>query len=218
MNAISRKLFAAALVCLATAAWAQDSTDKWQIRFRAISVSPDDSSSEILDTGTFVTVDSAIVPELDITYFFNSNWALEVIAATSEHDLATEAGALAGLDVGSVWVLPPTATLQYHFGSDGPVDFYIGAGVNYTLFYSYDLSDDLAGAGVGDIDFDNSFGFAAQIGVDIALKPSWYLNFDLKKVAISTDATLELAAGGNLATVEVDIDPFVAGVGVGYRF
>ncbi len=188
------------------------------VRARLINVAPNDDSSQILTTGTGVTVDDAIVPEFDITYMFRKNWGVEVIAATSEHEITTEKGDLAGADAGDVWVLPPTITLQYHFGPDTATDIYLGLGVNYSLFYNYDLSDDLEGLGVSDIDFDSSFGLSANIGADFKITEKWFCNVDLKYIDMSTDADLELADGGVLDTLSVDINPFVAGIGVGYRF
>lgn len=188
------------------------------IRARIINVGPNEDSSTILNTGTEVAVDDAFVPELDLTYFFNKNWALEVIAATSPHDLSGSGGALNGADAGEVWVLPPTFTLQYHFGAQTAFDFYAGLGVNYTLFYNYDVSDDLTGLGVDDIDFDDSIGLAVNMGADFKISENWVFNIDVKYIDISTDADLQLAAGGTLDTIEVNIDPLVTGVGVGYRF
>ncbi|CAM2064507.1 OmpW family protein [Sulfidibacter corallicola] len=188
------------------------------VRGRLINVAPNDDSSDILTTGTHVTVDDAFVPEVDLTYFFNKNWGLEIIAATSPHDISTESGALGGADAGEVWVLPPTLTLQYHFGKDKAVDVYAGLGINYSLFYNYDISDDLKGLGVSDIDFDSSFGLAGNLGVDFKLTEKWVFNLDLKYIDIATDADLELEAGGILDTLDVDIDPLVVGIGVGYRF
>ncbi len=202
---------------LATPLFAQDSQN-WKLRIRAISVSPDASSETILTTGTSVDVDSAVVPELDFSYAFNQRWSAELILATSPHDLSTVNGALAGADAGKVWALPPTVTCQYHFlPAESSVDFYAGIGINYTLFYSYDLSDDLAALGVTDIDFDNSFGLAGDIGADIQIGKKWFLNLDLKYIDMSTDVTLETAAAP-LDTLTVDIDPFVFGVGAGFRF
>lgn len=186
-------------------------------RGRIINVAPNDDSSQILNTGTEVTVDDAFVPEVDLTYMFSKNWGLEVIAATSPHDLSTEGGSLGGADAGEVWVLPPTFTLQYHWGWDTAIDFYAGVGLNYSIFYSYDLSDDLAGLGVTDIDFDNSFGFSGQIGADFKIGEKWVFNIDLKYIDINTDAELQTATGV-LETLDVDINPFVSGIGVGYRF
>jgi outer membrane protein len=190
--------------------------DSWILRVRGISISPNDSSSEILDTGTTVTVDSKTTFEVDLTYMFSDRVGLEVIAATARHDLATAGGVLGGADAGSVKVLPPTVTLQYFFGSD-TIRPYIGAGVNFTYFYSYDLSEDLAGLGITDLEFSSSFGFAGNVGIDFSLGGSWLLNLDAKYIMISTDADL-MVGGDVLDTVDVDVDPWVYGVGIGYRF
>lgn len=204
------------VVSFASLAMAQEENKLF--RFRLINVAPNDDSSQILDTGTSVAVDDAVVPEIDLTYMFNKNWGLEIIAATSPHDLSTENGALAGADAGEVWVLPPTLTLQYHFGFDQPIDCYLGLGINYSLFYNYDLSADLEGLGVTDIDFDGSFGLAANLGVDFKINDKWVYNIDLKYIDIATDAELQLANNAVLDTIDVDIDPLVASMGVGFRF
>jgi outer membrane protein len=201
------------LLVLPAVSQAQDS---WIFRVRGISISPNDSSSEILDTGTEVTVDSKTTFEVDLTYMFSDNVGLEVIAATARHDLATAGGALGGADAGSVKVLPPTVTLQYFFGGE-TIRPYIGAGVNFTYFYSYDLSTDLAGLGITDVEFSNSFGFAGDVGIDFGLGGSWLLNLDAKYIMISTDADL-MVGGDVLDTIDVDVDPWVYGVGIGYRF
>lgn len=205
----------AALVVFPVAA--QEDTG-WIFRGRLIGVLPNDDASTILDTGTTVTVDDTYVPEVDLTKMLNANWGLELIAATSNHNITTEAGALGGADAGDVWVLPPTLTLQYHTGASEDFDFYAGIGVNFSLFYSYDLSDDLAALGVADIDFDESFGFSGQVGFDYNFNGNWVFNMDLKYIDMSTDAELKLADGSVLDTLQVDINPFVAGVGIGYRF
>lgn len=205
------------LFILCTFALASFAGEGVLFRGRIINVAPNDDSSQILDTGTEVTVDDAFVPEVDLTYMFSKTWGLEVIAATSPHDITAEGGALAGADAGEVWVLPPTFTLQYHFGWDTAVDFYAGVGLNYSLFYSYDLSDDLAAQGVTDIDFDDSFGFSGQVGVDFKIGGNWVFNIDLKYIDINTEAELQVG-DAVLDTIDVDINPFVSGVGVGYRF
>jgi outer membrane protein len=47
----------------------------------------------------------------------------------------------------------------------------------------------------------------------------WYLNFDLKYIDIDTDATIKnRSTGERLADVSVDVNPWVPGIGVGYRW
>ena len=91
-----------------------DNGSKWQFRLRGIVVSPDESA-DIEAIGGDVDISTSVVPEFDITYFFDDNWSLELILGTTKHDveaIGTDAG---DIDLGSVWLLPPTLTAQYHF-------------------------------------------------------------------------------------------------------
>lgn len=189
----------------------------WVLRVRGINISPNDSSDPIGDFGGEVTVDSKTTIEVDVSYMFNPNWGVEVIAATARHDLGVSGGDLSGASAGSVKVLPPTVTLQWHPFPEGLLDFYIGAGVNYTYFYSYDLSDDLAGLGITDVDFSNSFGLAGQVGLSVFLGEHFHINGDVKYIQINTDADLKVGSD-TLLSIGTDVNPWVYGLGVGYRF
>ena len=175
----------------------------WMVRARAIGVLPDESAT-IVPIGGDTKIDDTVVPELDFTYFFAKNWAVELILATTPHDVSHTP---TGLDLGSVWLLPPTLTAQYHFDPDSD-SFrpYFGAGINYTIFYNVD-------DGPLSIDYGNSFGFALQAGVDFPIGNGWTINADVKKIFINTDVTI-----AGVAHADVDIDPWVAGLGVGYRY
>ena len=215
---IRQFLAAAALApCLFQTAAAEQGD--WLVRLRGIVVAPTENASDVLPgfPGGSVSVDNAIVPELDFTYFVTNNIGAELILATSPHDLQGE-GALSGLgEIADVMVLPPTLTLQYHFNPNGKFRPYAGVGVNYTIFYSEDASDSLVNAvGPTSIDVDDSVGVAFQLGADIELSERWFLNADIKYIQIDTEATLN--SGGTINTVDVDLDPIVAGVGVGFRF
>lgn len=50
-------------------------------------------------------------------------------------------------------------------------------------------------------------------GVDFALARNWFLNIDVKKVQIRADVKL-----GTQKVSQVKVDPWLFGVGVGYRF
>ncbi|MBN8543709.1 MAG: OmpW family protein [Alphaproteobacteria bacterium] len=175
----------------------------WMVRARALNVRPDVDST--LSIGGTVKIDNSVVPELDMTYFFTPNVSAELIAAVTPHKLTTSGG----VDAGDVWLLPPTLTLQYHFDQFDSVIPYVGAGVNYTHFYGEN-----AGA-LSSVDYDDSFGGALQVGADIPLEDNWYANVDVKKVFISTTANFSGAGG---VRADVDIDPWIIGVGVGYKF
>ena len=110
----------------------------WMVRGRVIAVLPDEGASlSVGGTGIPGDVDigDQYVPELDITYFFNDNLAVELILGVTPHDVkatGVTVGPLtdATVDLGDVWLLPPTLTAQYHFNTDGRVKPYVGAGVN----------------------------------------------------------------------------------------
>ncbi|PWR23137.1 OmpW/AlkL family protein [Zavarzinia compransoris] len=185
----------------------------WQVRGRALFVLPEESGA--LSTGGTripgdVSIDTSVIPELDITYFFTPNVAVELILGTTRHNAKAVNTPLGTADLGDVWLLPPTLTLQYHFAPDGKIRPYIGAGVNYTIFYGKDEPSGLS------VDYKNNFGWALQAGVDIPIDDHWSLNVDVKKVFLSTDVKVRGLAVP--VDADVDIDPTLVGVGVGYRF
>ena len=197
----------------------QDAGDAhWIIRTRIISVSPSDASAMITTTGSEIGVDSAIAPEIDLMYRFARHWGIELTLFTAKHQFETVGGAIGGMDAGDAWILPPTITFQYWIPVEGKVQPYVGLGLNYTSFYGYDLSDDLRGLGLIELDFEPSFGFAGQLGADFTLGRTWSLNLDVKYIDISTDVELRRGAPGLLDTVSVDVDPWVFGLGLGWAF
>mgnify|MGYP006268976505 CR=1 FL=1 len=187
----------------------------WQFRLRAITVQPDEGA-DISAIGGDVDIDTSLVPEFDITYFFSDNLAAELILGVTPHDVTAINTALGDVDLGDVTLLPPTLTVQYHFNPDGQVRPYIGAGVNYTLFFNEDLPQ---GTALDSIDYDPSLGLALQAGVDYALNERWFLNVDVKKVWINTDVTIDGTTNlGAVVDADVDINPVIFGVGVGWRY
>lgn len=176
----------------------------WLVRARVVMVVPDESAS-VTGLGGTVDIDTSVIPEIDITYFFSENWAAELVLGTSNHEVTATPS---NIDLGDVWLLPPTLTLQYHFAPKAQFRPYIGAGVNYTIFYGADKG------AVASIEYDNAFGFALQGGMDYDLGDNWVFNVDVKKIWLSTDVSIN----GGAITADVDIDPWFFGTGIGYRF
>ncbi|KVD73727.1 hypothetical protein WS62_08070 [Burkholderia sp. ABCPW 14] len=172
-------------------------------RVRGISIMPDERTSNTL-SALNVGVNNAIVPELDFTYMIRDYLGVELILGTSRHQITSSLG-----DLGGVGVLPPTLLLQYHFNHAGKVRPYVGAGINYTLFYNNGLHAGGEGIGVN----NHSFGPALQFGVDVQVTKKLFVNVDVKKIWMHTDATL-----GGQPLGRLNIDPLVVGVGVGMKF
>lgn len=194
------------------------------VRGRVIAVDPGEDSNAVKSdgapiAGSGVGLDSSITPEIDFTYMLTPAWGLELIRASSSYD-AEGTGTLAGLGkLLDARTLPPTLTLQYHFNSSGTVRPYAGMGLNYTLFFNEDATSGLksAGGGKASAELDDSWGLAANMGVDVAINKDWFINADLKYIEMETTATIKTNALGRLK-VDIDIDPWMYGIGIGRRF
>lgn len=215
---------AALVIALLSAALAAGTADAQQVkgksagslmvRGRAVAVLPQESgdikvSATGADTGLDAKVDEDYIPELDFSYFVTDNIAAELILGTSRHRVNAVNGGTS-VDAGKVSLLPPVLAVQYHFNPKGQFSPYVGAGVNYTIFYNED-----SGA-LNSVDYENSFGLALQAGLDVGLGGPWYLNVDVKKLWLSTD--LKANAGGTDLKADVDLNPWLIGVGIGYVF
>lgn len=179
------------------------------VRLRAINIMPDEDGTPST-VGGRVQLNSESVPEIDFTYFVTDSIAFELIAATATHTVTTYNSGGSNLNLGEISLLPPTLLAQYHM-TIGKLKPYVGVGLNYTFFYGGS-----PGAYKG-VDYDNSFGWAAQVGADLDIGNNMYLNFDLKRIAIASDVRVELY-DGTVVTADVDINPYVAGLWVGWRF
>jgi outer membrane protein len=177
----------------------------WMVRARAVHLDPADKSDPIGGVGAsdHIGVSSKTIPEVDISYFFSPNLSAElVLTYPQKHDVTLD-----GAKVGTFKHLPPTLLAQYRFMPDAQLNPYVGAGINYTNISKVDLLN-----GAGSLEH-KSWGLALQAGVDYKIDKNWSLNFDVKKVQIRSDVFVSGAKVSN-----VQIDPWLVGVGVGYRF
>ena len=211
----------------------------WIVRVGAATVDPDESSSllnvaglggNIADSG--LGIDGDTQAGFTLAYMLTDHVAVELLAATPfTHDIYLNSSGIAGAQPGlpagskiaSVEHLPPTLSLQY-FLRDGSSAFqpYVGIGINYTLILDEDLAAnikaDLAGGGLGasNLDIDDSVGLALQIGADYQLDEKWLFNAAIWNMDIDTEASLDSAVG--TVKADLDIDPWVYMLSVGYKF
>lgn len=182
----------------------------WQVRVRGLGVITHDSGSVDQISGSGLSYSDSVIPELDISYYLTDHIAAELILGTTYANIYGE-GSIAGLGkIGKTWVLPPTLTLQYHFTDFGAFKPYVGAGVNYTMFYNQ------SGDAASDVDVKDSFGAALQVGADYMINDHWGVNFDVKKLFLRPD--YEATIGGTTYTGKAKLDPWLIGAGVTYRF
>jgi outer membrane protein len=211
---------ALAIACLATGA-AHAAQGDVLVRARAIVVAPNEKSGSVLPAfpGEKVSVNNSVMPEVDFTYMWTDHIGTELILATTKHNASGRTGTTGTIGkLASTWVLPPTLTLQYHFAPEGTIRPYVGAGLNYTIFYSEKASKGLKSAvGDTDVSMKSSFGYALQAGVDVPIGKRSFINLDVKYIDIDTTARLATTAAGT-QRVKLHLDPFVFGIGIGTRF
>lgn len=190
----------AAMVSMSPQAFAYEPGDI-VLRIGAAQVNPTGDGLNVAGVG-HLDVDDNTQLGLSTSYMLTKNVGVAVLAATPfKHDIT-----LNGAKIGDTKHLPPTVTLQYHFDTGSAFRPYVGAGINYTKFFSENSS-------LGSLDLDESFGLAAEAGFDYALNDRWALNAAMWYADIDSTATLN---GGKLGDVE--IDPMVYMLGASYRF
>lgn len=182
----------------------------WQIRVRALGVVTEDSGYVRGVPGSDLSFSDTVVPELDISYYFTDNIAAELILGTTYANVNGE-GSIDGLGtIGKVWLLPPTLTLQYHFTDFGAFKPYVGAGVNYSIFYNQDAKS------ADRLDVKNTFGGALQVGFDYMIDQHWGVNFDVKKIFL--EPKYDVTVGGTQMHGKAKLNPWLIGTGLTYRF
>jgi len=202
----------------ATGAMAQ-SADGWDVahkgdwivtgRITQVSSGADDAilTSAGAASGLHVDVGQDVMPTLGFTYFLTDHVSVEAILGATQHEIRAQGGAT-DVAVHKTWVLPPVVTLQYRPAPEARVSPYVGAGLNYMLFFSGKDENGFT------VDLKNGLGYALQAGADVHVTGPWTLNLDVKKVWFNTEATIN---GGALKS-DVNIDPWVVSVGFGRKF
>lgn len=226
-----RRVFTLALVVVmaggSLAAQAYEKGD-WIVRLGFTTVSPNEDSDKIILPTEPPTVLEGVKVDSDTqlgiigAYMLSDNFALELLAATPfEHDISVKG---VGINAGSTKHLPPTLSLQwYPRGGQQGWQPYLGLGLNYTIFFDEEVDSELEdalgaiiGASKADLELDDSFGLAAQAGVDIPLGDSWGLNLGVWYLDIDTTAKIKTDVG--TVKFDVDIDPLVYNIGIFYKF
>ncbi|AFK70029.1 outer membrane protein OmpW [Pseudomonas alloputida] len=227
---MNKSLLGASLVALALAAPAAHAYQAGDMILRAgaITTAPNESSGDLkFDgnkvSGTKATLDSDTQLGLTFAYMLTDHIGLELLAATPfKHTVAVK-GLGGGLDgkLADIKQLPPTLSLQYYpMEPNSRFQPYAGVGINYTLFFDEDLSSARKQQGFSNLKLQDSVGIAGQLGMDYLLTDNLLVNASVWYVDIDTKASVNgpTALGYSKTKVNVDVDPWVYMVGLGYKF
>ncbi|ANN65064.1 OmpW/AlkL family protein [Bordetella bronchialis] len=205
-----RAVLLAAVLAAGAAAIPAQAHEAGDVLFKvgATQVRPKSDNGSVLDGSVDLDVSSSVRPSFALTYMATRNVGIELLGAWPfQHDIRGSGGLG---KIGSTRQLPPTLSLQWHFLPDSTVQPYVGVGVNYTHFFDTRSEGAISGS---DLKLQDSWGVAAQLGVDVKISERWFMTADIRYIDISSKVKLD---GERIGTAR--IDPWVATVGVGYRF
>ncbi len=205
MKALASAVAIAALA-LGAAGAVQAADSKWVVKLGVADVDPKSDNGHLADGALKTEISNSVRPSITLEYLITPNIGVEVLGAWPfRNDIK-----LNGTKSGSVDVLPPTVSLQYHFLPEKTISPFVGVGLNYAFIYNEKSKGLIDGA---DLDVDDSWGVAAHVGVDFNFNKNWLMTIDARWIDMDADVKVN----GNKVG-KVNIDPWVWGLSVGYRF
>jgi outer membrane protein len=204
---------AAALVATVAISPARADDGNFEVRLRGVYLDPANKSDAIAALSVpsdAIHINGKWLPDVDLEYYWTPSWSTELVLTYPQSQTVT----VSGTSIGTFKHLPPVLTMKYDFLPTEDFQPYVGVGVNFTI-----ISDvNVAVPGTTPIPLklsSTSFGPALQAGFDYKLQDHWYANLDVKWFKLQSDVDVA-ASGAKVSTVHVD--PFLFGIGIGYRF
>ena len=195
-------------------------------------------------TSTGGQIHNTFTAELAFTYFITDHFALDLATGIPPKLKLYAQGTVAPfgpsgpkLGLGNLQPLattrswPPILFLKYYFGAaQSRVRPFVGIGVNYTWFSHTELNPTFGGAlqqvagpgGQVKTSLSPSWNPAFNAGVSYNIDKNWYANASLTYLPLKTNATVSAySASGQPVLVNkthITANPWIAFVGIGYRF
>jgi len=142
-------------------------------------------------------------PELTLEYYLASALSLEYSLLFSQHSFSYGTGLQEETRASNLFTQGLTAKLHLNLGST--IDPYVGGGLNYLL--PYDTHSTAPGFSI-----DSHLGWTVQVGIDLNVSKSVWLNADYRYMDMDTTAKV------NGTPYSFDISPHLVAFGVKYRY
>ena len=152
-------------------------------------------------------VDSSVSLTPSVTYMATGNLGIELLAAWPySHDIELKGAG----QIAETKHLPPTLSAQWHFNPIGRFQPYVGLGVNWTIFFDEDVEPLLTSA--------RSIRWVLSFTADFNVNENWLVNLDVRWIDIESDLEATFDDGSSADIGKVEIDPWLFGLNVGYKF
>ena len=202
----------AALAIGSGALWAQDNAVKMGVIYYTTHSKTDGIQGVGVPPGADAETGNAVTLLLTYERMFTPNIGVEFVVGIPPKITASATGSVAFL--GDTFLADrtssPTLLFNYHFGEPGGTwRPYVGIGINYTRFVS--IESTLA----SNVEMSDSWGPAAQIGIDYALSKDCSLFASVAALKVKSDL---VATGAAVLTTTIDLRPITYSFGVAYKF
>jgi outer membrane protein len=155
---------------------------------------------------------------LSATYMILPHFGLELMASSPFTHKFREKNEDGKYTLGKVSRLSPTISAQYFFlNPKSKFQPYVGLGLTYNVFYDEKLSREMKADGVKSFKVDDSVGVAGQIGMDYKIGEHLMLNASIWKMTMPAKLNIK-STDGDKGKLDLDIDPWVYFIGMGYKF
>lgn len=204
-------------LCAAAGAHAQaTSTDTGfeagdiMVRLRLVGIIPNHGGTPISPVGGNFDNANIATPEIDLSYFFTRRIAVEAELGIFQDRITAVNTALGTVPIGTVDAAPLVVVGQYHLLPDARINPYIGVGFAVVPYFNAQP----AGGLVQQLSVETEAGPVFELGADIRIVGPWYANLDVKKLVLPAQAS----ANNGMLTSSGQVNPWIIGGGIGYRF
>ena len=207
---------AALMLVVSQISFAQDMKGRLGIGARVSYVNFSDDGFTADGVKVDVDSDDDVMYEGNLTYFIQDYLSLELSVGYTETNQDFDALGIEA-DAGDFETIPVLLSLRAHLSTNTKVSPYLLFGIGY-FFNDFDQNDTtiefIYGPGA-DVDVDDSFGFHIGGGVEVFVTENLALNLDLKYIWTEVEADVNVPG---FKDEDIDMDSFVAGLGIKYYF
>lgn len=209
---------AAWLALLLAAPVATAQSGSWHLRLAGTYADADAETAVVPAVDGRLAVGAAPAVRLDLGYMLTLDLGIEASLGIGRHDLTLVPGGGAEVDAGHLWITPATVLLTYRWPTFGDLRPFVGAGLAVAAAPYRHEPPDQGPLGFADLSSDVGVGPAVAVGLDWSENDRWFLTLELRWHDTPFDLEVETGDGTELATVELDHDPFSVGLAVGWWF
>ncbi len=180
----------------------------------------------ISNASTSVEGDTKVA--ISMNYMISDDIGLQFLGSFPFKHKIQGADGLDDVTIATTKHIPSIFTAQWHFmNSNNRFQAYVGAGFNYTVFFSGHVDSQIEDT-LGNIakiprnnmslTVNDSLGVVGEAGIDFKITDNIIINATAMYVDISTDGNIRSSKLGTKHKFDINIDPWLMMVGVGYRF